>query len=175
MPAAPDSLGDLRYLTLVQPKPSTKGGKVSSAATVNKRGNSFAVVGVITADHNWDDGVITKDPDCEEEGTRTYTCKSKDATYDEEVDAFGHKWLEWTVVKAATATEDGLEKRVCSNKGEHIETRVILKGTNPAPSGGNPQANGPSTGDRGPGAALPAAAAAALLAAASCCICRKRK
>ena len=170
--AAPESLGSMQYTANVMQKPSTKGGKVSKAATVNKRGNSFSVVGVITADHNWDDGVITKAPDCEEDGTKTYTCKSKDATYNEEVDAYGHKWLQWTVVKAATATEDGLEKRICSNKGEHYETRVIPKGT---PGGSNtPQPGGPKTGDHGAGAAVPIAAAAGLLALASACIRRRQ-
>jgi hypothetical protein len=39
--------------------------------------------------------------------------------------ANGHDWGEWTVIKEATATEDGLERRVCKNNPEHIEERAI--------------------------------------------------
>ena len=47
--------------------------------------------------------------------------------------AYGHKWSEWTVVKAATATEDGLRERHCYNFASHKETEVIPK-TGPAPT-----------------------------------------
>ena len=39
----------------------------------------------------------------------------------------GHDWGEWTTVKKATATEDGEEQRVCSNKSDHTEKRTIAK------------------------------------------------
>ncbi|MBR6045161.1 MAG: InlB B-repeat-containing protein [Ruminococcus sp.] len=106
-------------------KPSTKGGFVSNATVVSKGGNNFTVVGMITADHVWDSGVITKKAGCEDKGVMTYTCRSKDASYNDDIDPYGHKWLEWTVVKPATATEDGLEMRVCDNDGEHMQTRII--------------------------------------------------
>ncbi len=108
-------------------KPSTKAGIVSKAAVVSKGGNAFTVIGMITADHVWDNGVITKEAGCEDKGIKTFTCKSKDASYEDEIDAYGHKWLAWTVVTPATATEDGLEMRICDNDGEHKETRVIPK------------------------------------------------
>lgn len=106
-------------------KPSTKAGFVTDANVVYRDGTSFTVVGTITADHVWDSGVITKDPGCEEDGIMTFTCRSKDASYTDEIDPYGHKWLDWEVVKPATATEDGLEMRRCENDGEHTETRVI--------------------------------------------------
>ncbi len=106
---------------------SSKVGKTSDTGIVTKGGNSFAVIGTVTADHDWDDGVITKKPGCEDKGIKTFSCRIKDASYDEEVDAYGHAWLEWKVIKPATETEEGLEKRVCSNNGEHMETRVIPK------------------------------------------------
>lgn len=36
-----------------------------------------------------------------------------------------HEWGEWTVVRAATETEDGLEERVCKNDNTHKEQRAI--------------------------------------------------
>ena len=35
--------------------------------------------------HNWDDGVVTKEATCVEEGVMTYTCKDCDATYTEAI------------------------------------------------------------------------------------------
>lgn len=151
-------------------KPSTKAGIVSKATVVSKGGNNFTVVGMITADHVWDDGVITKEADCEEKGIKTYTCRSKDASYTDDVDAYGHKWLDWVVVKPATATEEGLEKRVCSNDGEHSETRAIPKlGETPAPA---PEDNTPPPAT---GSAAATAAAAAVTALAAVLLMRKKK
>ena len=36
-----------------------------------------------------------------------------------------HNWGEWTVVREATQTQDGLEERVCLNNSEHKEQRSI--------------------------------------------------
>ena len=42
------------------------------------------------------------------------------------IEPLGHDWGEWETVKEATATEDGLEKRVCKREGcGKEETRVI--------------------------------------------------
>ncbi|MBQ3300991.1 MAG: hypothetical protein IJH04_02340, partial [Eggerthellaceae bacterium] len=41
-----------------------------------------------------------------------------------DVPALGHQWGEWTVVKPATETEEGLEERVCARCGAK-ETRAI--------------------------------------------------
>lgn len=45
----------------------------------------------------------------------------------EKIPATGHSWGEWTVVKEATADEDGLMRRVCANDASHIEEEVIPK------------------------------------------------
>jgi hypothetical protein len=41
--------------------------------------------------------------------------------------AHTHDWGDWEVTKAATATEDGEETRVCSTDPSHKETRAIPK------------------------------------------------
>nr|MCR4709611.1 Ig-like domain-containing protein [Clostridiales bacterium] len=53
----------------------------------------------------------------------------------EEIPATGHSWGEWTVVKEATADEDGLMRRVCANDASHIEEEVIPKTGGEDPSG----------------------------------------
>ena len=55
------------------------------------------------------------------------TCSRCDYSTYEEIAAIGHDWSEWTVVKAATVEEEGLERRVCTNDNEHVEERVIPK------------------------------------------------
>ena len=45
----------------------------------------------------------------------------------EVIPALGHDWGEWTVVKAPTQDEEGLEERVCKNDPSHVEQRTIPK------------------------------------------------
>ena len=167
---------------MVMPKPGANGskaGKVTQVNTVQKNGSRFVVVGAITADHDWDDGVIKKEADCDEEGEKLFTCRIKDASYTEEIDPYGHRWEDWVVVKAATKTEDGLEQRVCDNNGEHKETRVIPKGTRlndkPGTVTSGTTATAPKTGDADMRMLLSCGAAAALLAVLSVSIRRKKQ
>lgn len=52
---------------------------------------------------------------CTEEGGVLHTCKNCDHSYmTNTIPAKGHIWGSWTTVKAATATEKGIEKRVCT-------------------------------------------------------------
>ncbi len=45
----------------------------------------------------------------------------------EAIEALGHDWGEWTVVKEATEDEEGLEVRICCRDASHTEERVIPK------------------------------------------------
>ncbi|MBO5868228.1 MAG: dockerin type I repeat-containing protein [Oscillospiraceae bacterium] len=51
-----------------------------------------------SADHTWDDGVITKEPTEEEKGVKTYTCTDCKATREEEIPQLPHQhnWGNWT-------------------------------------------------------------------------------
>ena len=53
------------------------------------------------------------------------------------IPATGHEWGEWSVIKEATESEEGLERRVCKHNPEHMEERAIekLKPESPSDSG----------------------------------------
>ena len=44
-----------------------------------------------------------------------------------ETAATGHAWGEWEVVKQASANEEGLMRRVCTNDPSHVEEEIIPK------------------------------------------------
>ena len=76
-------------------------------------------------EHVWDEGKVTKEATCTEDGVKTYTCTVAGCgeTKTETIAATGHSFGEWKVTKAATCTEKGEEARecVCGEK----ETREI--------------------------------------------------
>ena len=49
-----------------------------------------------TLPHEWDDGVITKEPTCKETGVKTFTCLTCQHTRTEDVPTPDHEWTEWT-------------------------------------------------------------------------------
>ena len=77
--------------------------------------------------HNYDQGVVTKDPTCTSDGIKTFTCQNDNcgSTYTEVVPATGHKYgEEGTVTKAATCTADGIKTFTCETC-EKTYTEVI--------------------------------------------------
>ena len=49
-----------------------------------------------TLPHEWDDGVITKEPTCKEKGVKTYTCQVCQHTRTEDVPTTDHVFGDWT-------------------------------------------------------------------------------
>ena len=72
--------------------------------------------------HEYTDEVVS--PTCTEKGYTKHTCECGDTYNDSEVDALGHKFGEWSVVKEATEEEKGSKERSCSVCGEK-ETEEI--------------------------------------------------
>lgn len=78
--------------------------------------------GALDEDNHVYDVVEVKEPTCTEKGYTVHTCKyHSDATYnDTYTDALGHKVVEWTVTKEATAKESGTKTGKCTVCGEVI-------------------------------------------------------
>lgn len=82
-----------------------------------------------SSNHNY----VTKKiaPTCTKEGGTLHTCTICNHSYmTDTIPATGHIWGSWTTVKAATTTEKGLEKRVCTvcKEEETRETDKISTG-----------------------------------------------
>lgn len=72
------------------------------------------VAGSAHVSHNWDEGVVTKEPTCTETGIKTYTCTECNGTKTEEISALGHTWSNWTTTSEATVFAKEVQKRTCS-------------------------------------------------------------
>ena len=82
------------------------------------------VAGSAHVSHNWDEGVVTKEPTCTETGIKTYTCTECNGTKTEEIPALGHTWSSWTTTSEATVFAKEVQKRTCS-VCKTTETREI--------------------------------------------------
>ena len=79
---------------------------------------------VAATGHSFEDTVV--EPTCTEKGYTVHTCSVCGFSYsDTEVDALGHSWGEWTVVKDANCNAPGEQVRTCSVCGE-TQSEVIL-------------------------------------------------
>ena len=70
--------------------------------------------------HAWNDGVVTTEPTCINEGVKTFTCTREgcNTTKTEPVAATGvHTYGEWVVDRDATCTTTGVKYRVCTTPG----------------------------------------------------------
>ena len=66
--------------------------------------------------HDWDEGTITTEANCGQDGVKTYTCPTCKATETETIKKPDHNWGDWVKVDATS------HKRVCNNNKEHTET-----------------------------------------------------
>ena len=91
----------------------------------------------VTAEHNWDDGSITKEPTCTEPGEILYTCTTCGQTKSEVLPLAGHT-LTHIPAKAPTCTEDGnveyyhcsvCEKNFADADGSSVLDETTVKAT----------------------------------------------
>ena len=73
----------------------------------------------------YDEGTVTKEPTCTENGIKEYVCTADDCACDtkyhtEEIPALGHDWGEWT----PSLTDSTKEERVCKRDTSHTEERT---------------------------------------------------
>ena len=68
------------------------------------------------------------EPTCTESGrTGATVCRRCGEIYEaaQEIPALGHIWGDWVVIREATTTERGEERRTCQRDASHIETRYV--------------------------------------------------
>lgn len=63
-------------------------------------------------------------PTCTTQGYTQHTCACSDSYVDSTVAATGHTWSDWQTVKAATTSEEGLQKRTCQGCGASEEKTI---------------------------------------------------
>ena len=68
--------------------------------------------------HDWDEGIITSSPTCEENGVRTYHCKNNPIhTRTEKIEALGHDWDDGVVTTEPKCEDEGVRTITCRNCG----------------------------------------------------------
>ena len=66
---------------------------------------------------------------CTENGVKNYKCSRCDETKTETVNATGHVFGEWVIVKEPTETEEGLKRRTCLKCDHFEEEKIPATGT----------------------------------------------
>lgn len=110
-----------------------------------------AVEGEESCIHEWDNGSVTKNANCKNDGEILYTCtKCKKATKTEKIPATGKHNYVGVVTKEATTTETGVKTYTCSVCGEnYTETLPKLADTKVENKGNqiSTKTESPKTGD----------------------------
>lgn len=109
----------------IAPKDSLATGVYQATITVTADNTKTATTELQFAVNEHDYVAVVTPPSCTEKGYMTYTCRNCGHSYKgNEVDATGHTWGEWKVIKEATTTETGKKERVCECC-DYKETAVI--------------------------------------------------
>ena len=109
----------------VAPKDSLATGVYQATLTVTADNTKTATTELQFTVNEHDYVAVVTPPSCTEKGYTTYTCRNCDHSYKgNEVDATGHTWGEWKVIKEATTTETGKKERLCQ-RCDYKETAVI--------------------------------------------------
>lgn len=90
-----------------------KSGKTQLKAEVFGQTLAVDVEVISTCDHEWDAGVVTKQPTCTAAGIRTYTCGICKETREEEIAALPHDLLVTPAVEATCTSAGSTEGKVC--------------------------------------------------------------
>ena len=109
----------------VAPKDSLAIGIYRATLTVTAANAQIATTELQFTVNEHDYVAVVTPPNCTEKGYTTYTCRNCSHSYKgNEVDATGHTWGEWKVIKEATTTETGKKERVCE-RCDYKEIAVI--------------------------------------------------
>ena len=109
----------------VAPKDSLATGIYRATLTVTAANAQIATTELQFTVNEHDYVAVVTPPNCTEKGYTTYTCRNCSHSYKgNEVDATGHTWGVWKVIKEATTTETGKKERVCE-RCDYKEIAVI--------------------------------------------------
>lgn len=109
----------------VAPNDSLATGIYRATLTVTAANAQIATTELQFTVNEHDYVAVVTPPNCTEKGYTTYTCRNCSHSYKgNEVDATGHTWGEWKVIKEATTTETGKKERVCE-RCDYKEIAVI--------------------------------------------------
>lgn len=75
--------------------------------------------------HEWNDGEVTTDPTCIEDGIKTFTCKVCGYIKTENLPATGHTVDAGVIVNEPTGTSNGLRIYSCTVCGEELEIEIV--------------------------------------------------
>ena len=100
----------------------TEGKHCSVCKTVLVKQNTVPAL-----EHQWNEGVVTREPTCTGEGVKTFTCAQCHNTKTEPISALGHLWGDWETTLPATEDAEGRETRTCQRDSTHTEMRIIPK------------------------------------------------
>ena len=64
--------------------------------------------------HSYDDGQITTEATCTNDGVKTFTCATCEDTYTEVISALGHNYDDGQITTEATCTNDGVKTFTCA-------------------------------------------------------------
>ena len=108
---------------VIPTKPHTPDGNTDCSKET--RCTECHIVLKAAGEHAWNEGVVTKEATCTENGEKLYTCGNCGATKTETIPA-AHKWGQGVVTKEPTCTEKGVRTYTCSvcgaTKTEEIAT-----------------------------------------------------
>ena len=93
-----------------QTEGTTEGSHCSVCGTVIKKQEVVQKLA-----HNWDAGKTTKEPTCNTNGIKTYTCVSCHTTKTESIAKLGHVWDSGVITKAPTYETEGIKTYTCRN------------------------------------------------------------
>lgn len=93
-----------------QTEGKTEGSHCSVCGTVIKKQEVVRKLA-----HNWDVGKTTKEPTCDTNGIKTYTCVSCHTTKTEFIAKLGHVWDSGVITKAPTYDAEGIKTYTCRN------------------------------------------------------------
>ncbi len=91
-------------------------------------------------EHQFDEGVVGKEPTCTEKGERTCTCKVCGFSETKEIPVKNHVAGPWEITKKATTASEGERAKKCTQCGIVLQTEKIAKlqtNGNPGGSGDN--------------------------------------